>query len=85
MWSNHDAFRPGSPMKIISWPLIIVLVNCEKNPLSGERIQIDSNGIPDHSAWALTGSTSTITEQSNSFRVPTVPVLLSIEAGIPKV
>ena len=45
----------------------------------GQRIQIDSNGIPDHSAWALTGSTSTITEQSNSFRVPTVPVLLSME------
>ena len=62
-----------------------LLVKCEKNPLSGERIQIDSNGIPDHSAWALTGSTSTITEQSNSFRVPTVPVLSSIEAGILKV
>lgn len=45
----------------------------------GQRIQIDSNGIPDHSAWALTGSTSTITEQSNSFRVPNVPVLLSME------
>ena len=47
---------------------------CYKNELAcsvsvttlggGKRFQLDSNGIPDHNSWALTGSTSVIAEAS---------------------
>ena len=45
---------------------------------SGTRLQLISNGIPDHSAWAMTGQTSIITEKNYAFRVPKVPVLLPL-------
>ena len=45
---------------------------------SGTRLQIISNGVPDHSAWAMTGQTSIITEKNYAFRVPKVPVLLPL-------
>ena len=30
----------------------------------GKRFQMDSNGIPDHNSWALTGRESVISEDS---------------------
>ena len=45
---------------------------------SGTRLQLLSNGIPDHSAWAMTGQTSIIEEKNYAFRVPKVPVLLPL-------
>ena len=32
----------------------------------GKRFQLDSNGIPDHNSWALTGRTSVISEDSSN-------------------
>jgi hypothetical protein len=52
--------------------------------LSGpDKYQFDSNGIPDHNAWGMAGNAATIVEQSNSFRVPRVPVLLDIDSMTP--
>ena len=52
--------------------------------LSGpDKYQFDSNGIPDHNAWGMAGNSATIVEQSNSFRVPRVPVLLDISEMTP--
>lgn len=52
--------------------------------LSGpDKYWFESNGIPDHNAWGMAGNSATIVEQTNSFRVPRVPVLLDISEMTP--
>ena len=41
----------------------------------GKRFQLDSNGIPDHNSWALTGRTSVISEDSSNLTLNVTPNL----------
>ena len=39
------------------------------------KIRLDSNGVPDHTAWAMGPATAVIEAQNHVFKIPRVPVL----------